>query len=479
MLTVFLAASLLLAPAFDGSKAYFPGLTRPPAKAMKMSRPADGPVILIVVDALRPDRMSTYGFGRTTTPNLDALADEGVVFTQFFTNGNWTRPSTASLLTGMLPHRHGVERDADRLPGRFQTLPEALKRRGFRTSAVIGNGNAGSAFGLDRGFDTYADTRRHWDGLPSADQVIDLAVPYVRENRDHPFFLMLFLIDPHDPYHAPGEFETMFVEDTSVPLIRTPHWELGRYSKAQRNRMMAVYDGAVRYTDSALGRFFRELKSAGLYDKSTIVVTSDHGEAFGEHGVYLHAHHLYDELIRAPLIVRAPSMSQRGVYSPLLSQTVDLFPSLLAHTGGSVPAEVQGIDLFAQLAAPNSWDPNRLVVAEFSNFGIRRRTLRGYRHKVIAQFAADEDVFAATVGKKSLLPSVIFRDEQWQFFRVDRDPKEQKDLYSKKRAEDKQWQRMIKILRAQESSRIRRDPAVVERLDEETRRDLKSLGYIQ
>ncbi len=473
-----LAAALLFAPPPDTSKSYFTGLDRPMVERVNIA-PSKGPVILIVVDALRPDRMSTYGFGRETTPNIDALADDGVSFTNFFTNGNWTRPSTASLLSGVLPHRHGVERDTDRLADAYETLPEMMKSAGFVTGAVVGNGNAGSAFGLNQGFDYYADTVRHWQGLPSADEVVDLAIPYVAQHREEPFFLMLFLIDPHDPYHAPGEFENMYVENLDARLIRTPHWELGRYSEVESARMTATYDGAVRYTDSALGRFIGELKRLGVYDDATIVLTSDHGEAFGEHGVYLHAHHLYDELTRAPLVVRAPSMSVRGTYTPILSQTVDLFPTLVQHVGGTTPAEVQGIDLFDQLRRPAAVDPHRVVISEFSNFGIRRRMARGYQHKAIVQFAANEEEFMATVGKKSLLPSVIFDDERWSFYRVDRDPFERKNLFDDARSARPAWQRLMRILRANEAARTGRDVHVVEKIDAETLGDLKSLGYIQ
>lgn len=473
-----LAAVLVLAPPPDTSKNYFTGLDRPRVDRVNIA-PSKGPVILIVVDALRPDRMSTYGFGRDTTPNIDALADDGVVFTNFFTNGNWTRPSTASLLSGLLPHRHGVERDTDRLTEELKTLPEAMKAVGYATGAVVGNGNAGSAFGLNQGFDYYADTVRHWQGLPSADEVVDLAIPYVTQHRDEPFFLMLFLIDPHDPYHAPGDFEDMYVENPETRLVRTPHWELGRYNEAERARMTATYDGAVRYTDTALGRFIGELKRLGVYDDATIVLTSDHGEAFGEHGVYLHAHHLYDELIRAPLVVRAPNMTQRGGYTPVLSQTVDLLPTLVQHANGEVPAGIQGIDLFDQLRRPAAVDPHRVVISEFSNFGIRRRMARGYRQKAIVQLAADETEFLATVGRKSLLPSVIFEGEKWSFYRVDRDPFERTNLYDAKRSAQPGWERLMRILRANEAARTDRNVQVVEKIDAETLGDLKSLGYIQ
>lgn len=479
MLSAFLACALLSAPSVpDHSKAYFTRLNRPATPQVEIAA-SDGPVILIVVDALRPDRMSTYGAKRPTTPNLDALADDGLVFTNFFTNGNWTRPSTASLLSGVLPHEHQVERDADRLADSYETLPEMLAAGGLKTGAVVGNGNAGSAFGLHQGFEFYADTVKHWDGLPNADQVLDLAIPFVRKHKDERFFLMLFLIDPHDPYHAPGKYENMFVESPETRLIRTPHWELGRYTEAERERMTAVYDGAVRYTDEALGRFIGELKELGIYDKSTLMVTSDHGEAFGEHGVYLHAHHLYEELTRAPLIVRAPKMSRRGGYTPILSQTVDILPTLVTHVGSKVQAPVHGVDLFAQLRDPRTLDPSRVVISEFSNFGIRRRMARGYTHKAIAQFAADEARFVETVGKKSRLPSVIFEGEQWMFFRVDRDPFERRNLHSTAMENAPGWSRLMSILRAQEARREKRDAEVTENIDDETLSDLRSLGYIQ
>lgn len=479
MVSFTLTAALCLAAPIDVSRSYFPGLDRPPATRAQIGTD-DGPIILVVVDALRPDHMSTYGAKRKTTPNLDALADDGIVFTNFFTNGNWTRPSTASLLSGQLPYRHRIERDSDRMSDTVEALPELMREAGYATGAVVGNGNAGSAFGLAQGFDYYADTVKHWKGLPSADDVIDLAIPFVDEHHNERFFLMLFLIDPHDPYHAPGEFETLYVTDEKTPIVRTPHWELGNYDEATVQKMVDVYDGAVRYTDHALGRFIGHLKSAGLYDKSTIVLTSDHGEAFGEHGVFLHAHHLYDEVIRAPLIVRAPKMSRRGVYNHYLTQTIDLLPTLVGAAGGRIPDEVQGVSLFDQLGKPGLVDANRVVVSEFSNFGIRRRTVRGYRHKVIVQLPADEDAFLATVGKKSLLPSVNFDGEDWAHYRIDKDPFERAPLRVNRRTKGSEWHRMERILRANESQRRASDKVhVVKSIDAETLGDLKSLGYIQ
>lgn len=478
LFAVPLCAALAALPP-DDSKAYFTGLVRPPAPRVAVKRD-QGPVILIVVDALRPDRMSAYGFHRPTTPILKGLADEGLVFTNFFVNGNWTRPTTASMLTGLLPASHGVENERDKLAQDFVTIAEVLKGAGVPTGAVVGNGNAGSAFGLGKGFDFYADTVKHWKGLPSAEQVVELAIPFVRAHRDQPFFLMLFFVDPHDPYRAPGDFENMFVEDTSVRLIRRPHWELGRYSASEIERMKATYDGAVRYTDQTIGRLFDSLRALGLYDRSTILVTADHGEAFGEHGVYLHSHHLYDEIVRVPLIMKTPKMSVRGAYNHFLFETIDLFPTIADLYGVAQPKGLPGVSLVRHVAQPHLNDPRRAVISEFNNFGIRRRMIRTYREKVIYAEPADRKEFMATVGNPALLPSVSFDEERIQFFDLGLDPFERKDIHSPELAKQPRFQTLLKKIKRYRSQRPKRPvPPIAESLDPETLRDLRALGYIQ
>ncbi len=464
----------------DLSHGYFPNLERPKHESVKISREG-GPVILIVVDAMRPDRLTPYGFKRNTSPNLNALADEGVVLTNYYVNGNWTRPSTATIVTGELPGRHGVERDRDSLAEHFATLAGELSKKGIPTGAVVGNGNAGSAFGLGRGFQYYADTTKHWKGLPSAQQVVDLAVPYVRDHKDEPFFLLLFFVDPHDPYHAPGKYEDIFVENKDVPLIRSPHWELGNYSSEKIHRMQSTYDGAVRYTDGFIGGFLDELRSLGIYDKSTIMVTSDHGEAFGEHGVFLHAHHLWDEIIRAPFIIRAPKMSKRGGYNHHLFQTIDVLPTIVSYFGGQPPEGLPGVNMMTHLATPSLNKANRIAITEFDNFGIRRSTIRSYTRKIILHEKADSKAFESTVGRRSLLPSVNFDSEEVQFFSLKKDPFEKKDIYTPKMAKKAAWRKLTAKLKRYRATRAKDGISthVVHKLDPETEADLRALGYIR
>jgi arylsulfatase A-like enzyme len=471
--------AVLLASSGEPSKNYFTGLDRAHAPSVIIGK-TQGPVILIVVDALRPDHLSAYGYQRPTSPNLQDLANDGLVLSNYFVNGNWTRPSTASMLTGLLPGEHRVESEQDRLAEQYVTMAEMLAKLKIPTGAVVGNGNAGSAFGLGRGFSFFADTAKHWKGLPSAEQVLDLAVPFVKAQGDQPFFLMLFFVDTHNPYGAPEPFENMFVLDPTVPLIRTPRWEGVHYPLAEIERMKATYDGAIRYTDTVLGKLFATLRQLHLYDRTLLLVTADHGEAFGEHGVFMHSHHLYDEIIRAPLIVRAPVMSRRGVYCDDLFQTIDLLPTIVSYFGGSPPASLPGEDMFAHLRAPWQHNPNRRVITEFNNFGIHRRMIRDHTHKVVVDEPADKAVFLATVGREELLPSVSFGVRRVHFYDVGLDPFEENDIYSPAMASQAPWWQLVRLLEIYEQRITRHLPVqVVDNLDAETSSNLKSLGYIQ
>jgi arylsulfatase A-like enzyme len=303
----------------------------------------------------------------------------------------------------------------------------------------------------------------------------------VRKHAGQRFFLMLFFVDPHDPYHAPDPYENMFVSDPTVKLVRTPHWELGKYTVPETARMQATYDGALSYTDSAIGRLFDELESLGLYDKATILVTSDHGEAFGEHGVYLHAHHLYEEIVRAPLIIKAPGMSERGSYNHFLFQTVDLMPTIVRMFDAPVPDNLPGVDIFRHLARPEKVDvDNRFVTCEFYNFGISRRMLRTYKSKVIFSDPTDEEQFMATVGKRKLLPSVSFTEEEVQMYDIATDPFERHNLFDRKTgAPGSRWWNLLQIVKRHRQAGSTGAAHVVENLDPGTQLNLRALGYIQ
>jgi arylsulfatase A-like enzyme len=244
--------------------------------------------------------------------------------------------------------------------------------------------------------------------------------------------------------------------------------------------MKATYDGAVRYTDTVLGEFFSELKRLGVYDKATIMVTADHGEAFGEHGVFLHSYHFFEELIRVPFILRAPRMSRRGGYNPHLFQGLDLAPTILAHFGVGFKDPGEGVDMARFLGDASLNDPHRMVRSEYLNFGIKRRALRSYDRKVVLQEPADRAEFMATVGNPALLPSVNFEKEVVQCYDLRRDPFEKEPFSLPVGKSGAVWEQMKIILQKGGGSKARvAGRTRIKSLDPETVRDLEAMGYIQ
>ena len=216
----------------------------------------------------------------------------------------------------------------------------------------------------------------------------------------------------------------------------------------------------------------------GLYDKSTIIVMSDHGEAFGEHGVYMHSHHLYDEIIRAPLIIKPAKMANPGGYNHYLFDTTDLMPTVLGHYNIKSEKPLPGVDIIASVAKPELNDPNRRILSEFNHFGIQRRTVRSYTSKVIYSAPVDESEFRATVGKRSLLPSVSFDKEWVRMYDLARDPFERNCLYKTKKSTDVHLTQLLSEIRKQRTSKKRAPTESVETVDPETLKDLKAMGYV-
>tara|TARA_Y100001934_G_C12295655_1_gene747251 strand:+ start:59 stop:1477 length:1419 start_codon:yes stop_codon:yes gene_type:complete len=460
-----------------GQTPYFPGMSRPALENLKLEQ-SSGPVIFIIVDALRPDHLTPYGFDRPTSPFLHGLADEGVILTRAYVNANWTRPSSTSILTGLLPREHKVETQNAVLPKDVDTLAEHLKKKGIPTAGIIANGNASSAFGLSQGFDYYIDANNTWGNLPNARDVVSHAKDYIYKNKTEPFFLFLFLIDPHNPYRAPQIYEDAFVRNPEVKLIDTPHWEKQKYSKQQIERMLDTYDASVRFTDDALGELFDYLRQLQIYEKSTILVSADHGEAFGEHDVYMHAHHLYEEIIRVPLIIKQPGWQHPGTYYSGLFESVDFVPTILGFYGIDTPTTLSGRN-WTQIT-PIQEQKNRTIFSDFYHFGIKRQTLIKGAHKIVYSLPADKKDYIKTVGNPKLLPSVSFVDHNIKFFDLHKDPLEKNDLYSLENTKAAPWKELFTTLLMHIEKRGQANPNLENStLSKQTLSNLKALGYIQ
>ena len=465
-------------PDHGNARAYFRGIELEPFAYEPTGEKAKN-VVWIVVDAMRPDHMGTYGYAKPTTPFLDSLAEDSFVFLHSYVNAPWTRPSTASMLTGLLPSKHRTQTDKSKLPADVRTIAQDFAAMGYETAGIVANGNGSSIAELDRGFSHYVDPAGAFQKLPSAGQVYDEALKWLKTGRDtkKPFFLFIFVVDPHDPYRAPPDYEKKWLpKGFEGEPRRRAHWEYKNdYPEAERQSMIAVYDAAIRYTDDQTRRFFGELDALKLLDDLTWVVTADHGDGFGEHGYYLHAHHHYDEIVRVPLIVRTPAWKGGGhVFHPV--QSVDLLPTLVTAAGGKPRDDLSGADIGAMLGKPV--DRTRRIVSEYNEFGIRRSAMLDLRYRVILQLPADKERFLERIPNPALLPSVNFEWEVLHAYDRVKDPLEKTNLAPKdlppeaKAMADDLRKHMKAVPPSNEPLKAERVPVGVEE-------NLKSLGYVE
>jgi arylsulfatase A-like enzyme len=331
------------------------------------------PVILIVMDTARADHLSVYGYARHTTPALEAFAREAVVFEGALSTSSWTLPAHASLFTGMFPLDHGAVRpawmqspDGPLRPGlplteEHITLAEWLRDHGYDTGAVMANfGYLDPAFGLDQGFvfydalpNTPVEPRilgvvhervaalpwaaRFWRPYRSAEQVNRVALDWLASRRSDALFLFLNYMEPHREWTAPGLRHDQFAAEPAPPgsTFRTEP-----PSPAMR-RAIDLYDSQLASLDRALGDFFAGLRRLGLWESSLVIVTSDHGESFGENGVVGHGQSLHAPEVAIPLLVKFPGAARTG-REPGRVQLVDLFPTIGTELGIGVPPGLQG-----------------------------------------------------------------------------------------------------------------------------------------
>ncbi len=346
-------------------------------------------VILIMVDTLRADRLSCYGYRRLTSPRLDAFADESVLYAAAISPGVWTPPSHASIFTGTYPSRHGVDRTHPYLDGSFTVLPEYMQRHGYRTFGISSSFWIDTATRFDRGFDVFRQSwqllqtgsnpplerqRRRAPGyrgpsaprglgeeLRSAANRVDVAFwrrccqPIMavdkgagRVNRvvrrwirqwatmDEPVFAYIHYMEPHLPYRPPAWSRHRHLGVRAEARARTVNQHAPKFISG-RARMGAeeldilgqLYDAEVSYTDDCIGELLDSLRTSRLLERSIVIVTSDHGENLGEHGLMDHMFSVHEPVVHVPLIIRYPGRAYRGVEGGLV-QTHDIFPTVVA-----------------------------------------------------------------------------------------------------------------------------------------------------
>lgn len=280
-------------------------------------------LLFIIIDTLRADRLSCYQSESLKTPNIDRLAEKGILFKKAFAQTSMTLPSHANIFLGTSPLSHGVHDNSTFVVReKFLTLAEHLKNHGYSTAAFVGAYPLDSRFGLSQGFETYDDDYGFQDFEKlayverKAEVVIGRALHWLKQQR-HPWFLWVHCFDPHAPYEPPEPFRSQYQD--------------------------RLYDGEVAYIDSALGELFRYLENNNLTQKTLIVFTGDHGESLGEHGEETHGYFAYNSSLRVPLIISFPGAKKSRVDQA--ASHVDIFPTVCDILNIDQPPFLQGISL--------------------------------------------------------------------------------------------------------------------------------------
>ena len=346
-------------------------------------------ILLVVLDAARADHFSSYGYGRPTTPNLDQMAQEGIRYSRAVSTSSWTLPAHASLFTGLLPEEHGARNQHAWLIDRIPTLAELLRQKGYRTGCFTNNPIIDRVHNLVRGFEAvervWADSAISTEVRPHNTEYTNTLVhSFTRSGSNRPFFAFINYMDVHQPYEAPEPYRSMYLEAGQEITARVDsacrYAELLNDGKIvlnekEKTALRDIYDGCLTYLDAQIGRLVQDLREGGIYDSTLVIVTSDHGEIFGEYGRYGHGDLLNRPLIHIPLIVRYPTLfPSPGVRRELVS-IADIFHSL---------ADLLGLQGMAATGAPmrNIFSKNIEQAACLSSFTLGRvpPEMMKYRH---------------------------------------------------------------------------------------------------
>lgn len=337
-------------------------------------------VVLIVLDAARARQLGCYGYERPTTPAIDRMAAEGVVFERAYTPAAFTLSAMASVWTSLWPgqHHRGVPYDSA-LPESVPTLAEHLSARGIPAAGVIGNDMAGPGLGLDRGFSTF-------EILPPPHNAASFPawVDGWLEGTKEPFFLYTHFREPHFPYDQPPPFDAVFGQkDGPLPAsARTDRYLARRVNGGEQSlspdevrQIVDFYDGGLAFVDQQVGRVLQVLEERGLLERSVVILTADHGEALHEHAFLGHTSEVWEEVAHIPLIVRLPGSAAAGRRVDAFASLLDVAPTVAEALGFELPgSEIQGRSLFPVIAgAPGS----RVAITR----GSRERSLYGLRHE--------------------------------------------------------------------------------------------------
>jgi arylsulfatase A-like enzyme len=412
-------------------------------------------ILLAVLDAVRPDHLSCYGYSRETTPNIDEIAKDGVLFENAFSAAPWTPPSHASLFTGMYPSQHGVLGKNLYLSKKVQTIAEILRAEGYETLGICINPWVGFHTGLHRGFKKFISTlhRRYLDRFSSRlslDSIIFCLKTDIRgitygwtyqvrlfqkmkewiinsQKKNKPFLIFVNYLDAHTPYNPPEPFKSKFERfhnrnadlQKIKDIFNTRHGypyvaKECEVSEDEWDILKSWYDGEIAYIDFFLGKLFDYLKEREIYDNTFFIITSDHGENFGEHELANHVFCLYDTLLHIPLIMRYSKYFSGGKRISNIVSNIDIFPTLLSVLNVKIKVKhrINGVNLiplenriyhryicaeygppFADIKALERFNPHMLLPSLRNKYNRSLKCIRSDDFKYIIASDGEEELY--------------------------------------------------------------------------------------
>lgn len=302
-------------------------------------------VILIIIDTLRADHVGAYGYERDTTPNIDKLAREGILFKNVVAQSSWTKPSTASILTGLYPKNHGANTREEKLAKDNIMLSELLKERGYDTHVFTANPTVSSATGFNQGYDTFLELVYPDD---YSDTLNEKLLPFIGDlEKTSKQFIYVHYMDPHNPYLPREKHFSLsnpwdLDEDFFQEFFASSSTVSNEGAVAVNEMFINLYDDEILFNDKMVGDVIQALKDKEMYDNSIIVILSDHGEEFREHGSFLHGKTLLDEQLLVPWILWVPE----GEHKEIRKQTshIDVLPTILSLLDIQTPDDIDGIN---------------------------------------------------------------------------------------------------------------------------------------
>ena len=445
--------------ALDESVTVYPKLfvSAKDAPSVKTNGKRKSNIVLVFLDGASALRTGLYGYRKDTTPNLDAIGRDGIVFETAVSQAVYTIASIGSVLTGQYPERHQSISFADKLREDVPVFPQVLSEQGFRTAGFSGNAVVSKTFGLDRGFQDFFQVWEQNDYTGHGDSVLAGFRNWLKTVSEERFFAYVHFREPHFPYNPPEPFNEKFgptdlfprglAEWAQVEELNNQAAMGARPSEEVLEQIQALYDGNLAYVDNLVQQLVAAISNEGLLEDTIFILTADHGEALFEHDYIGHNTQLYEESIRVPLIIKIPGEKPRRLSNVV--ELIDLAPTILELAGATIPDSMQGTSLLTRL------QEKRLAFSR-TVWNRPRYSVRDDRYKLI---------WDSRTGKTSL-------------YDLAKDPLEVENILEQQSFVSGYLEQQLFVwLREQEQLRTEVPPESAE-ITEEQRKRLNSIGYV-